>query len=62
MNGGAGFDFSDFDFSDIFDGLFGSSFGGFGGFGRRQSNNGARDGADKLMRINLSFEDAVFGT
>ena len=61
MNGGAGFDFSDFDFSDIFDGLFGSSFGGFGGFGRRQSNNGARDGADKLMRINLSFEDAVFG-
>ena len=35
MNGGAGFDFSDFDFSDIFDGLFGSSFGGFGGFGRR---------------------------
>lgn len=62
MNGGAGFDFSDFDFSDIFDGLFGSSFGGFGGFGRRQSNNSARDGADKLMRINLSFEDAVFGT
>lgn len=62
MNGGAGFDFSDFDFSDIFDGLFGSSFGGFGGFGRRQSNNGARDGADKLMRINLSFEDAVSGT
>ena len=62
MNGGAGFDFSDFDFSDIFDGLFGSSFGGFGGFGRRQSNNGARDGADKLMRINLSIEDAVFGT
>lgn len=62
MNSGAGFDFSDFDFSDIFDGLFGSSFGGFGGFGRRQSNNSARDGADKLMRINLSFEDAVFGT
>lgn len=60
MNGGAGFDFSDFDFSDIFDGLFGSSFSGFGGF--RKNSNMARDGADKLMRINLSFEEAVFGT
>ena len=27
MNGGAGFDFSDFDFSDIFGDLFGSAFG-----------------------------------
>lgn len=61
MNGGAGFDFSDFDFGDIFDGLFGSSFGGFGGFGRRTSN-GPRKGSDKLMRINIDFEDAVFGT
>ena len=45
MNGGAGFDFSDFDFSDIFD-----------------TRNGARDGNDRLMRVNLSFEDAIFGT
>ena len=28
MNGGAGYDFSDFDFSDIFESIFGSSFGG----------------------------------
>lgn len=60
MNGGAGFDFSGFDFSDIFDGLFGSGFGGFGSFGRRNTN-GARSGADKLMRISITFEEAVFG-
>ena len=60
MNGGAGFDFSDFDFSDIFDGLFGSGFGGFGSFGRRNTN-GARSGNDKLMRISITFEEAVFG-
>lgn len=63
MNGGAGFDFSDFDFGDIFDGLFGGGFGGFGfGGSRRGSQNRARKGADKLMRINLSFEEAAFGT
>lgn len=61
MNGGAGFDFSDFDFSDIFDGLFGGGFGGFGSFGRRGNPNGARDGNDRLMRIKLSFNEAVFG-
>ena len=60
MNGGAGFDFSGFDFSDIFDGLFGSGFGGFSSFGRRNTN-GARSGADKLMRISITFEEAVFG-
>ena len=63
MNGGAGFDFSDFDFSDIFDGIFGGGFSSFSGFGsRRNTRNGARDGNDRLMRVNLSFEDAVFGT
>ena len=63
MNGGAGFDFSDFDFSDIFDGIFGGGFSTFSGFGnRRNTRNGARDGSDRLMRVNLSFEDAVFGT
>ena len=64
MNGGAGFDFSDFDFSDIFYGIFGggfSSFSGFGG-GRRSARSGSRDGSDRLMRVNLSFEDAAFGT
>ena len=66
MNGGAGFDFSDFDFSDIFGDLFGSAFGGgfsnFGGFGGSSSRGSrARRGADKLMRVDLSFEEAVFG-
>lgn len=66
MNGGAGFDFSDFDFSDIFSDLFGSSFGGgFSGFssfgGRGSSSSKSRRGSDRLMRVDLSFEDAVFG-
>ena len=60
MNGGAGFDFSDFDFSDIFGDLFGSSFG-FGSNSGRRTNRGRR-GSDKIMRVNLTFEEAVFGT
>lgn len=67
-NGGAssggfgGYDFSDFDFSDIFDNLFGSSFGG-GGFSSfsRESRNRSRQGNDHLMRIKLTFEEAVYG-
>lgn len=65
MNGGTGFDFSDFDFSDIFSDLFGSSFGGgfsnFSGFGGRGSSNRSQRGSDRLMRVDLSFDDAVFG-
>lgn len=62
MNGGAGFDFSDFDFGDIFDGIFGGGFSNFGfGGGRRSNGSRARRGNDKLMRINLTFEEAVFG-
>lgn len=64
MNGGAGFDFSGFDFSDIFSDIFGSSFGGgfsgFSGFGGRESSR-ARTGSDKLMRMDLTFDEAVFG-
>ena len=64
MNGGAGFDFSGFDFSDIFSDLFGDSFGGFGfsgfGGGRRNSNRATR-GSDRLMRVDLTFDEAVFG-
>ena len=65
QNGGAGaggfggFDFGDFDFGDIFDNIFGSSFG-FGG----QSRGGrtrATKGSDRLLRIKLSFEEAIFG-
>jgi len=63
-NGGAGgFDFSGFDFSDIFEDLFGSSFGGSSFFGGRSGKaSRARRGNDKLMNITLTFEEAVFGT
>ena len=65
MNGGAGFDFSDFDFSDIFSEIFGESFGerfGFSSFGggRRNSSRATR-GSDRLIRVDLTFEEAVFG-
>jgi len=50
-----GFDFGGFDFSDIFESAFG------GGFG---FNNGPRKqkGADRLMRMDLTFEEAVYGS
>ena len=51
-----GFDFSDFDFGDIFGDIFGSGFG-FGG----RSSNRSRRGNDTLVRIDLTFEEAVFG-
>lgn len=58
--GAGGYDFSGFDFSDIFGDLFGNGFG-FGNFGSRSSNR-ARKGDDKLVRMNLTFEEAAFGT
>ena len=58
-NGAGGFDFSGFDFSDIFGDIFGSGFGfNFGG----NTGNRKTRGRDKIMRVNLSFEEAVFGT
>ena len=50
------------DFSDFAD-IFGDFFG-FGGFGRssRRSRNVPRRGADLKQRIDLTFEEAVFGT
>jgi molecular chaperone DnaJ len=50
------------DFSDFAD-IFGDFFG-FGGFGKtsRGSRNVPRRGADLKQRIDLSFEEAVFGT
>lgn len=62
--GQRGYDYSNFDFSSIFDDLFGgASFGGspFGGFGGN-SRSRTRKGQDTLLRMNLSFEDAVFGS
>ena len=60
-----GFNAQDFDFGDIFDSIFGggSSFGGgFSNFGGSQSQSRARRGADSLMRMQISFEEAVYGT
>lgn len=56
--GFGGFDASGFDFGDIFDNIFGGGFG-FGGGGR--NSNRPRQGNDKLMRIRLTFEEAIYG-
>ena len=57
-NGAGGYDFSGFDFSDIFGDIFGSGFGfNFGG----RSNTKSK-GRDKIMRVDLTFEEAAFGT
>ena len=54
-------DWNTVDFSDIFGDLFGSfGFGGFGGQSRR-SPNAPRRGADLQYRVNLTFEESVFG-
>lgn len=63
--GGAGFDMGDIDLDDILSNLFGGAFSGgfsssFGGFGSRGRNRATR-GEDLLMRIRLTFEEAVFG-
>lgn len=56
----SGFDFSGFDFGDIFSDLFGSSFG-FGGRGGHASNRPSK-GNDALINMNISFDDAVYGS
>ena len=64
QNGGAGaggFDFSGFDFSDIFGDLFGNSGFDFGFGGRGRNTTRATKGRDSLMRIDLTFEEAAFG-
>lgn len=59
---GGGYDFSNFDFSDIFSDLFGSNFGfsSFGG-GSNRSNRSSK-GRDVLYKTEIGFEEAVFGT
>lgn len=56
--GFGGFDFSGFDYGDIFDNLFG---GGFGFGGSSQRGNRPSKGNDILMRMKLSFEEAIYG-
>jgi len=62
--GFGGFNAEDIDLSSIFEDLFGSSFGGgFGGFGgsSRRNTNRPTKGRDSLVKLNLSFDEAVFG-
>ena len=64
-NGGAGFNMGDIDLDDILSSIFGGGFSGgfsssFGGFSK-STRNRAQRGEDLLMRINLTFEEAVNG-
>lgn len=59
--GFSGFGSSEFDFGDIFDSFFGGGFSGFGGSGR-SSRPRATKGSDILMKMDLSFDEAVYGT
>ena len=62
QGGFGGFDFSDFDFGDIFSDIFGGGFGfDFGGFGSSRKNKAQR-GKDRVIGMKLTFEEAVFGT
>lgn len=62
-----GYDFSGFDFSSIFDDLFGGndfssfSFGNMGGFGSSKRTR-ARRGNDLVYNLKIDFEDAAYGT
>ena len=52
-------------FEDIFGDIFGGGgFGGFGGFGggRGANRNGPRKGSDLQRRMDITFEEAAFGT
>ena len=63
--GGGGYDFSGMDMSDIFGSfgdIFGDIFGGGFGFGGGGSAANARTrGASLRARVNITFEEAVFG-
>lgn len=53
------FDASGFDFGDIFDTFFGGSTN-FSGFGNQSRSRKVR-GSDVLMRMNLEFDEAIYG-
>lgn len=57
--GFGGFSADDIDLSSIFDDLFGGGMFG-GGHGRGRSNRPTK-GRDSLVKVNLTFEEAVFG-
>lgn len=64
FGGYSNFGGADFDFGDIFDSIFGGA-GGFGGFsnfgGTTDSGPRATRGSDILMRMDLDFEEAIYG-
>lgn len=60
-NGAGGYDFSGFDFSDIFSDIFGGGFGFDFGGGSRSTSKRPMKGRDRLIHMDLSFEEAVFG-
>lgn len=60
FGGFGGFDFGG-DMGDIFGDIFGDLFGGGGSRGGRRANNGPMKGANLRARINITFEEAVFG-
>ena len=57
--GFGGFDFNGADMGDIFGDIFGDLFGG--GSRSRRANNGPMKGANLRARVNITFEEAVFG-
>ena len=57
--GAGGFDFGGADMGDIFGDIFGDLFGG--SRGGRRTNNGPMKGANLRARVNITFEEAVFG-
>ena len=57
--GFGGFDFNGADMGDIFGDIFGDLFGGGGR--TRRANNGPLKGANLRARVNITFEEAVFG-
>lgn len=68
FNGFGSFSSSDFDFGDIFDSIFGGNGGFSSGFdfggmnGQTSSRTRATRGSDVLMRMDLDFEESVYGT
>lgn len=57
--GAGGFDFSGFDFGDIFSDIFGGGFGGFGS--SRRAGNQPMQGANVRTSVRITFQEAVFG-